>query len=126
MLSMNMYQKLPHLVAVEGWLTSTPRDARTKHKFNFMHSPLPSMTDSKYLLGHNLPKLQTFSREEPLAKGEVTYKEWHFEIKCLQTDPSVTDSQLMQALIRTLRGSARQVLISLREKGTLVQVLHKA
>ena len=29
----------------------------------------------------NIPKLPTFSGEEPCSKGEVSFKEWEFEVK---------------------------------------------
>ena len=43
----------------------------------------------------------------------------------MQSDPSVTEYTCLQALRRSLKGPARQVIISLGEKATLSQILHK-
>ena len=83
------------------------------------------LNDSKMIYGYTVPKLPVFSGEEPVQKGEVSFKEWHFEVKCLQNDDAISSNSLMQSIRRSLRGSARQVLISLGEDASLIQILHK-
>lgn len=58
-------------------------------------------------------------------KGDVTFPEWRFEIRCLDDDPEITQSQLVQAIRHSLRGTARRMLIPLGEKATPRDVLSK-
>ena len=107
-------------------LTSTPKEVKPI----FQHFQAPqsaNMTESHYMgqYMHNIPKLTTFSGEEPVPRGECSYKEWHYEVKCLQSDPSVSEHTLLQSIRRSLKGPARQIIISLGEKANLHKILHK-
>ena len=51
--------------------------------------------------------------------SDVSYSEWRFEIKCLSTDPDITPNVLSQAIRRSLRGTARKMLIPLGENATV-------
>ena len=55
----------------------------------------------------------------------MSYPEWQFEIRCLRNDPEVSSSQLVQAIRRSLRGTARKMLIPLGEKATVDDILTK-
>ncbi|XP_021339699.1 uncharacterized protein LOC110440909 [Mizuhopecten yessoensis] len=43
---------------------------------------------------HHIPKVPQFSGEEPPLKGDVSYAEWRFEIRCLGEDPEISNSTL--------------------------------
>ncbi|KAH3799100.1 hypothetical protein DPMN_152703 [Dreissena polymorpha] len=73
----------------------------------------------------NVPKLPFFSGEEPCPKGEVSFKEWLFEVKCLMNDKNLLPSNVLQAVRRSIRGSARQTLISAGENASLDSILLK-
>ena len=72
-----------------------------------------------------IPKVPQFSGDDPPQKGDVSYPEWQFEIRCLRNDPEVSSSQLVQAIPRSLRGTARKMLIPLGEKATVDDILTK-
>ncbi|XP_021351422.1 paraneoplastic antigen Ma3 homolog [Mizuhopecten yessoensis] len=74
---------------------------------------------------HAVPKVPPFSGEDPPLKGDVTYPEWRFEIRCLDGDTEISQSLLEQAIRRSLRGTARRMLIPLGEKATPKEVLYK-
>lgn len=73
----------------------------------------------------SVPKIPQFSGDDPPQKGDVTYAEWRFEIKCLEGDPDISSNLLLQSIRRSLRGTARKMLISLGEKASLVDILTK-
>ena len=66
-----------------------------------------------------------FSGDDPCPKGEASYKEWKFEVKCAMSDPTVSPSALSQAIRRSIRGSARQARITLGEQATVAEILDK-
>lgn len=70
-------------------------------------------------------KLPFFSGDQPPMKGDVTYDVWHYETKCLVSDSSLSQPVMLQIIRRSLRGSARQVLIPLGEKATMMEILQK-
>jgi hypothetical protein len=72
-----------------------------------------------------IPKIPPFSGDEQPQKGDVSYSEWRFELRCLQNDPEVSESRLLQAIRRSLRGTARKMLIPLGEKATINEILNK-
>ncbi|XP_033729253.1 zinc finger CCHC domain-containing protein 12-like [Pecten maximus] len=74
---------------------------------------------------HNFPKIPLFSGSDPTPKGEVNYQEWRYEIRCLHGDDEITASTLVQAIRRSLRGTARRMLISLGERPTIADILRK-
>lgn len=72
-----------------------------------------------------VPKIVQFSGDEPPQKGDVSYQEWHFEVSCLANDPDVQPNILIQAIRKSLRGTARKLLIPLGENATVAQIMHK-
>ena len=70
-------------------------------------------------------KLPTFSGDESSQKGDVQYNEWRFEVTCLLNDTDISESMLLQAIRRSIRGSARKMTIPLGEKATVHDILLK-
>jgi len=58
-------------------------------------------------------------------KGDVPYREWRFEISCLQNDAEVSQSLLVQAIRKSLRGTAKMSLVSLGESASADAILGK-
>lgn len=98
--------------------TSTPAREFGAHRENSY-----SLYSSPYLKSPEVPKIPQFSGED--LKGDVSYREWRFEVQCLSNDPDMTDSVLSQAIRKSLRGTARKMLIPLGENATLTSVLRK-
>ncbi|XP_033731308.1 uncharacterized protein LOC117320935 [Pecten maximus] len=70
-----------------------------------------------------VPKIPPFSGED--LKGDVTFGEWRYEVRCLQHDPDISQNLLMQAIRRSLKGVARRMLRSLGETATVGDILEK-
>ena len=68
-------------------------------------------------------KLPTFSGDN--QKGEVTYLQWRFHLKCLIQDTTITPSTILQSIRLSVRGTAADVLMYLGESCTPDQVLSK-
>ncbi|XP_060080484.1 uncharacterized protein LOC132559870 [Ylistrum balloti] len=101
----------------EGFIkTSTPHVGRFEDEYE---------ADRGQLSYQAIPKIPPFSGEEPPIKGDVTYREWRFEVQCLTDDPDISDSVLAQAIRRSLRGTARRMLMSLGNSPDLTLVLSK-
>lgn len=73
----------------------------------------------------SLPKLPSFSGDEPLPKGEVNYMVWRNEVKCLSSSGDWTSSQQLQALRSSLHGTARLMIVSLGQSVSLSGILTK-
>lgn len=80
------------------------------------HSTIPSQA---------IPKVPLFSGDDPPQKGDVSYSEWRYEIRCLSADPDILPSVLVQAIRRSLRGTAKKILIPLGERATSENILDK-
>lgn len=78
-----------------------------------------------YEFNANIPRIPQFSGDDPPQKGDVSYKEWRFEVQCLIGDPDVKPNLLIQSIRRSLRGTAKTMLIPLGEKASVKQILEK-
>jgi len=58
-------------------------------------------------------------------KGDISYSEWRFEVQCLSIDPDVSPNVLTQAIRRSLRGTARKMLIPLGPRVRTKDILTK-
>ncbi|XP_052809305.1 paraneoplastic antigen Ma3-like [Mya arenaria] len=72
-----------------------------------------------------IPKLPFFSGDEPVPKTECTFVEWRYEVKCLISEPDIHEHYLLQAIRRSVRGTARRLLIPLGENATVTDILEK-
>ncbi|XP_061166813.1 paraneoplastic antigen Ma3 homolog [Saccostrea echinata] len=78
-----------------------------------------------YEFNTNIPRIPQFSGDDPPQKGDVSYKEWRFEVQCLMRDPDIKSNILIQSIRRSLRGTAKTMLIPLGEKAGVKQILEK-
>ena len=100
--------------AKEPLTTSTP--ART--------GPVMSPDITTYHLAPPpFPKVSFFSGDD--LKTDVPYHEWRFEVRCLENDPEVPESHLLNALRKSLRGSAKSILCSVGDRATYDVILAK-
>ena len=68
------------------------------------------------------PRLPTFSGEE---KSETTFDVWKYEVKCLIREKNFEDTVLIQSMRNSLKGSARNLLLTIPEVSSPDQVLEK-
>ncbi|PJE78474.1 hypothetical protein CI610_02587 [invertebrate metagenome] len=117
----------------DGGPPPIPNAASTPmHKFSFVgtsqtHPPDHSGHGTSMYGGNSqyIPKVPQFSGEEPPLKGDVSYAEWRYEIRCLNRDSDITSSTLVQAIRRSLRGIARRTLLTVGDKASPVEILGK-
>ena len=103
--------------------SSTPgKEAKSRMAAHF---PPPIETTHIHNTSPSIPKIPFFSGDSPPQKGDITYNEWRFEISCLISDSEMLPSVILQALRRSLRGTARKMLIPLGEKATVKDILTK-
>lgn len=82
--------------------------------------PVPKDTSMLHL---NPPRLPVFSGEG--QKGDVSFTHWKYEVQCLEKDKSYKPASILQAIRRSLKGTASEVLLHLGEEVGLGSVLAK-
>ena len=70
-----------------------------------------------------VPKLPQFSGTD--GKGEASYEVWRFEVMCLQKEKIYPDAHILQAIRQSLRGPARDILLTVGETATSAVILEK-
>ena len=75
---------------------------------------------------HSSPqlKISNFSGDSS-SKGDVSYDQWKFEIKSLMRDKLYHEGVVLQAIRRSVRGSAAEVLMTLGEDASVDVALTK-
>ena len=95
------------------------------HTPGFSPSCTPSFTPSlaHYHVSPLNTKISQFSGDD--QKGDVSYVEWRYEVKCLVQDPDFPQTSLAQTIRRSLRGTARRILVALSEQASASDMLGK-
>jgi hypothetical protein len=78
-----------------------------------------------YNVAPYIPKVPSFSGDEPMPKGDCTFSEWRYEVKCLKNDPDFNEHSILVAIRRSLKGTARKIMISIGEAATASDVFDK-
>ena len=113
-----VYTSTPSDVKPPDPRVSTPTDTKPP-----VSTPNPDDTLRYKVESTYVPKVPFFSGDD--QKGDVTYIEWRFEIRCLMKDADVSSSTLVQAIRRSLRGTARSILVTLGENATVSAIMAK-
>jgi hypothetical protein len=66
------------------------------------------------------PRIPTFSGDQ---KGETTFKVWKFEVKCIIREGDYSDVVILQSIRSSLKGPARNLLLTLSENAIPWQIL---
>ena len=75
--------------------------------------------------GHvQIPKIGTFSGDEPLGKGDISYDQWRHEVTCLMKD-NYKECTVMLAIRRSLKSTAASVMLNLGVDISAQEVLDK-
>lgn len=61
-------------------------------------SPEGNVTQYYEVTHAQIPRIPQFSGDEPPQKGDVTYREWKYEVQCLINDPEKKKPQSFRAL----------------------------
>ena len=70
-----------------------------------------------------IPMLPQFSGTD--AKGDASYQVWKYEVTCLLKEKIYPDAHILQAIRRSLKGEARESLLSAGETASSEDVLKK-
>ena len=73
--------------------------------------------------GGKVPKINPFSGSEVVGKGEVSYAQWAYEVKTLQ--PSYGENLLREGILRSLKGTAADLVRYLGPQASLQKILDK-
>lgn len=97
-----------------GKLQETPE---TKAK------PNVSSTSRELVVTQQQLRLPNFSGDS--SKSEVTYELWRNEVDCLLAERTYSESQILQAARKSLRGEAGGINLRMRTEGTIHDLLAK-
>ncbi|XP_021347673.1 uncharacterized protein LOC110460701 [Mizuhopecten yessoensis] len=107
-------------------LSPVEEDAYTRPRTSSIAAGDHSFSEASfYSRPQQTPKPPLFSGENPPLKGDVLYSDWRYEIRCLMSDQELSQSTVVQAIRRSLRGVARRTLVHLGEKATPQEILTK-
>ncbi len=59
------------------------------------------------------------------AKGDVSHEQWRSEVTGLSRDPCMTQNTLLQAVRRSLKGSAAEVVVHMSDYAPVQIILQK-
>ena len=79
-----------------------------------------SAMETKHYSG--FPRISTFTGS---PKGETTYELWRYEIQCLVSEKVYRDDQILQAIRRSVKGEAANVLMRLGSSASIHTILQK-
>ena len=85
--------------------------------------PVPDDTFQYRVAPASFPKIPFFSGDD--LKNDVPYKEWRYEIRCLMRDSDISQSVLLESIRRSLRGTAKTLLVTLGENVTADSIFYK-
>lgn len=70
-----------------------------------------------------IPQISQFSGEN--LKGDVEFEVWKYEVSCLLRDGIYSESAVLEAVRRSLKGKARTVLLHLGEWATMPEIMRE-
>lgn len=79
--------------------------------------------DSSVLASMRIPQLPPFSGEN--QKGDVSFEVWRYELHCLVRDAIYPDTLILLAVRRSLKGRARDILLTIDETARPSDILTK-
>ena len=84
-------------------------------------------TEQRFSLEKNFPfpKITAFSGEENRPKGEASYEEWRYEVKCLQRNGVYSKYVIGQAIRKSLRGPAKREIIQMGPTATVEEIMER-
>ena len=79
--------------------------------------------EQSYLAQMRIPQLPEFSGEN--QKADVSFEVWKFEMNCLINESVYPNSHMLQAVRKSLRGRARDILLTISQTTSPTDVLNK-
>ena len=71
------------------------------------------------------PEITAFLGKENRPKGEASYEEWRYEVKCLQRDGIYSKYVIGQAIRKSLRGPTKREIIQMGPTATVEEIMER-
>ena len=88
-----------------------------------MRSDCNVTLEQSYLAQMRIPQLPVFSGEN--QKADVSFEVWKFELNCLINESVYPNSHILQAVRKSLRGRARDILLTISQTTSPTDILNK-
>lgn len=85
----------------------------------------PPMVNAPVAISHTKPRLSTFSGPTPLTKGDVSYDQWYYEVRCTLLRGIYSKDSIMEAVQLSLRGEPKEIAMRLGPQADLHLLLEK-
>ena len=84
-------------------------------------------TEGKISLEKNIffPKFTPFSGDDSKPKGEATYEEWRYEVKCTRRDKVYPENVIGQAIRKSLRGPAKREIVQMGPSASVEDIMER-
>jgi hypothetical protein len=93
-------------------------------KDHISHPPVVAMSSVPYHGQSEIPRLPLFSGDRN-NKSEVSYTIWRYDVVCLNEDKLCSSSVLLQAIRKSVRGMAADMLLTLGTHVTTDELISK-
>ena len=71
------------------------------------------------------PKFSVFSGEEPKPKTESSFDEWKYEVNCIRRDDTYKETEVAQAIRKSLKGQAKKVLLPMGTSASVSTIMDR-
>ena len=71
------------------------------------------------------PKFTPFSGDDNRPKGEASYEEWRYEVKCTIRDKVYSDNVIAQAIRKSLRGAAKRKIVQMGPSASVEDMMNR-
>lgn len=71
------------------------------------------------------PKFTPFSGDDNRPKGEASYEEWRYEVKCTIRDKVYSDNVIAQAIRKSLRGAAKREIVQMGPSASVEDMMNR-
>lgn len=85
----------------------------------------PPLATPSTITSHFKPRISTFSGPKPLTKGDVSYDQWYYEIRCLLSRGNYTKESITEAIQLSLKGEPKEIAVRLGPSADLMVLLEK-
>lgn len=109
------------LLDVFGLMSKSKQASTLKVLSHIVGDNSSKPTDSVKYIRVDTPRLPTFSGD----KGETKHSQWRSELECLRADKTLNQHSIWQAVRRSVKGAAAEVVSNMSTTSTLAQLIAK-
>ena len=71
------------------------------------------------------PKFSSFSGDDQKPRTGTSYEEWKCKVKCIRKQKEHTNTTIVQAVLKSLRGRAKRVILTLGTSAKIEKITDK-